>query len=313
MILLKCIRHDLSMILKCFSDRSMYNRSIRHSKHYQLNHLRGLLMRNRTLSRVSSGISLKISSKIHLKNFSNFKHSSVNFPARNQSIVDLKDGLVSNESSKLHRFFSSKSKENKIQGNFRNCVLVSKSNDIFENLAIEDWLYKYQDFENNELLLIWYNRPSIVIGRHQNPWQEVNLDKCLKSNVSLARRNSGGGTVFHDEKNLNICFFTSKKAYNRRRNLEYVQSTVKTSFGIDLKINAKEDLVLDRTGEKVSGTASKLAYNKSYHHCTLLIDTNLNDLSKFIRKKSVSFPARTFLELFYNFLRTLFLQSLHTQ
>ena len=207
-------------------------------------------------------------------------------------------------SSSISRPFSSSEKK-QIHGNFRNCILVSQSKNIFENLAIEDWLYRYQNFDDDDskLLLIWYNTPSIVIGRHQNPWQEINLDQCIRSNVALARRNSGGGTVYHDLNNLNICFFTNKKSYNRKRNLELIQRTIKTSFQIDLTINGKEDLVLDKTNEKVSGTASKLAYNKSYHHCTLLIDSDLNDLSKFIRKRSVGFSLELFQNLFQNYFR----------
>lgn len=170
-------------------------------------------------------------------------------------------------------------------GDFNNCVLVSNSTNIFENLAIEDWLYRHQNFDHNQLLLLWRNTPCVVIGRHQNPWQEVNLASCSAADVSVARRNSGGGTVYHDLNNLNICFFASKRAYNRKQNLELIRQTIQTNFQIDLNINAKEDLILGE--EKVSGTASKLAYNKSYHHCTLLVDSDLNDLSRFIRKRSV--------------------------
>lgn len=171
-------------------------------------------------------------------------------------------------------------------GDFNNCVLVSSSKNIFENLAIEDWLYRHQNFDNNQLLLLWRNAPCVVIGRHQNPWQEINIAQCTKSGVSVARRNSGGGTVYHDLNNLNICFFASKRAYNRKQNLELIRNTIQASFQIDLNINTKEDLILDQ--KKVSGTASKLAYNKSYHHCTLLVSSDLNNLSKFIRKGSVS-------------------------
>lgn len=78
----------------------------------------------------------------------------------------------------------------------------------------------------------------------------MNLDECRRSDVNLARRNSGGGTVYHDLNNLNICFFTNKKNYNRKRNLEFIRDAIKNDFQINLNINKKEDLVLD-TGEKV--------------------------------------------------------------
>lgn len=206
----------------------------------------------------------------------------------------------------FNKYFSSKDNQ-KIKSNFKNCILISKSNSIFENLAIEDFLYRYQDFNNdNHLLLIWFNRPSIVIGRHQNPWQEIKLKECLQSNIDIARRNSGGGTVYHDLNNLNISFFTNKLKYNRKKNLEFIKNTIKSDFKINLNINKKEDLIFDKTEEKVSGTASKLAFDKSYHHCTLLIDSNLTELSKYIRKGSVNFYLKNKIRLlklinFYNF------------
>jgi|688.fasta_scaffold480650_1 lipoate-protein ligase A len=36
---------------------------------------------------------------------------------------------------------------------------------------------------------------SVVIGRHQNPWVEVNLKDMKKNGVLLSRRNSGGQYV----------------------------------------------------------------------------------------------------------------------
>ncbi len=43
-------------------------------------------------------------------------------------------------------------------------VFVSKSTNIFENLALEDWLYKNFDFETQSLLFMWVNTPWFVIN-----------------------------------------------------------------------------------------------------------------------------------------------------
>jgi lipoyltransferase 1 len=168
-------------------------------------------------------------------------------------------------------------------------VLFSKSNDIFVNLSLEDWIYRNIDLNNKKILLLWTNRPSIVIGRHQNPWRECYVNRCIDNNIEIVRRNSGGGTVYHDFYNLNISFLSSKKLYNRKNNLIIIKDMLSKKFNIECEISKREDLVLKQTGNKISGTASKLGSTNSYHHCTLLIDVDLNRMKQFIRKESVGF------------------------
>ena len=164
-------------------------------------------------------------------------------------------------------------------------VLISKSKDIFVNLALEDWLYKNIDFTEKSILLMWTNGPSIVIGRHQNPWDECKLNVCREQNVSVARRNSGGGTVYQDFNNLNCSFMTSKDNYCRKRNLQFISDVLCNNWSIQSEISPREDLVLKQTGEKISGTASKLSSKNAYHHCTLLVDVNLDQMRSVIRKR----------------------------
>lgn len=71
-------------------------------------------------------------------------------------------------------------------------VLISGSRDIYQNLALEDWLYENADLQNESFLLLWRDEPCVVIGRHQNPWVECHVPYCEKFNVSIARRKSGG-------------------------------------------------------------------------------------------------------------------------
>lgn len=75
-------------------------------------------------------------------------------------------------------------------------VFISQSNDIFTNLALEDWFYRNFDFTNHHVLMLWSNDPCVVVGRHQNPFEETNVSHLQNAGIALARRNSGGGTVF---------------------------------------------------------------------------------------------------------------------
>ncbi|UYV76236.1 K02A2.6-like [Cordylochernes scorpioides] len=193
-------------------------------------------------------------------------------------------------------------------------IIHSKSDDIFKNLAFEDWLYKNCNFADTKtsIYLIWSNTPSVVVGRHQNPLIECSL-RCLNKNqVKLARRNSGGGTVFHDLGNLNISFITNREAYNRKKNLELICRALKKKleFGWLFALVSVVQVVLQlskswflklpeksRNGSEpwcwqVSGTAAKLGRNVAYHHCTLLVDSDTGLLRKTLATNNVGVESK---------------------
>jgi len=96
----------------------------------------------------------------------------------------------------------------------------------------------------------------------------------------LARRNSGGGTVYHDLGNINISFMTSKLEYNRCKNLNLICSALRRVFSdINVSVNKRDDIVVNDE-KKISGTAAKLSRSGAYHHCTLLVNVDTKNLHK---------------------------------
>lgn len=140
-------------------------------------------------------------------------------------------------------------------------VLQSQSTDVYQNLALEDWIDANIDLEQRSILLLWRNRPAVVIGRHQNPWTECNLSAMRTAGIPLARRRSGGGTVFHDLGNLNLTFFTSKKAYDRQRNLKVITEALRRLRpGLDVQATDRFDILLNGHF-KISGRVGRLTNN----------------------------------------------------
>ncbi|XP_038613179.1 LOW QUALITY PROTEIN: lipoyltransferase 1, mitochondrial [Tachyglossus aculeatus] len=171
-------------------------------------------------------------------------------------------------------------------------ILQSVSHDVYENLAVEDWVHDHANLEGRPVLFVWRNSPSVVIGRHQNPWQECDLRLLRARGVRLARRKSGGGAVFHDLGNVNLTFFTTRGEHDRRGNLDLVARALRSlQPRLDVAATARLDLVLDG-GFKVSGTASRVGRAAAYHHCTLLCGTDAALLAAALRGPAAGLAGR---------------------
>lgn len=166
-------------------------------------------------------------------------------------------------------------------------VYLSDTHDPWFNLATEDYLFKDMD-PSFQVLFLWRNSETVVIGRFQNPWSECNLKKMEEDNVKLARRQSGGGAVFHDLGNTNFTFLSGKNNYNKERNNKIIINSLK-KFNIDALASGRNDLVV--RDKKISGSAFKESIDRAFHHGTLLINTNLEKLQNYLTpnpKKLVS-------------------------
>ena len=68
-----------------------------------------------------------------------------------------------------------------------------KSNNPYYNLALEEYLFSNTD---EDIFMLWQNAPTVVVGRNQNVYAEVNLDFVKSHNVLVSRRITGGGAVY---------------------------------------------------------------------------------------------------------------------
>lgn len=156
------------------------------------------------------------------------------------------------------------------------------SRDPYFNLALEDYLCNRLPPEKNYLLL-YINSPSVVLGKNQNTYEEINLPYIRKEGIPVVRRVSGGGTVFHDEGNLNIAFFTPKDK-NRISSFERFNGfllPVLNALGIPAEPNYRHDILVE--GRKVSGNAQYAASQVVLSHCTMLFDAKLGGLRQALK------------------------------
>lgn len=158
-------------------------------------------------------------------------------------------------------------------------VFCSGSIDPWYNLALEEYLL--DNIKEDEILLyLWQNKDTVVIGRNQNPWKECRCRELENDGGHLARRLSGGGAVFHDLGNLNFTFLMNKKYYDLDKQLKVILNAVRNQ-GLDAKFTGRNDLVLN--GKKFSGNAFYYKKQSAYHHGTILIDSDLTKLIKYLQ------------------------------
>ncbi len=164
-------------------------------------------------------------------------------------------------------------------------VLISKSSETISNLAIEEALLD-QVATGEEILFLYENELSVVIGRFQNPWREYRTGLARRDGTPVYRRISGGGTVVHGPGNLNFSIITGSRVPDREKNLDRVISVV-TNLGVDIFRNDRFDLRIhsfpaadnyDKSGLKVSGSAFRQTSAASMHHATLLVNADLEKL-----------------------------------
>lgn len=144
------------------------------------------------------------------------------------------------------------------------------------NLAVEEYLLTR--VTEGEFLMLWKSAPTVVIGKFQNAYGEVSVAETLRRGIALVRRNSGGGTVYHDEGNLNFTMIADRgeNSPDYERFLTPVIAAL-NKLGIPAKMGDAFDITAD--GYKVSGNAQSVVKNRVMHHGTLLFDADLTVLS----------------------------------
>lgn len=154
----------------------------------------------------------------------------------------------------------------------------SPTTDPYLNLAIEDWLFRGLAADTSAILL-WRNGPTVVIGRYQNPWLECQVEQMAADGVALARRQSGGGAVFHDLGNTNFTFLSSRDSYDQDANFAVVIAALQR-LGVRAERTPRNDIVV--AGRKISGNAFRHLRDRSFHHGTILLDADLDRLTTYL-------------------------------
>jgi len=160
------------------------------------------------------------------------------------------------------------------------CIQNNITNPYF-NLAAEE--YVLRNFKEN-CFMLWRNKPSIIVGKHQNTLAEINFEYVKENNIDVVRRLSGGGAVFHDLGNLNFTFIQNVEGNDNLVDFKkYTKPIIEVlhQLGINARFEGRNDIMVD--GKKISGNAEHIFKKRVLHHGTLLFSSVISDLSKALK------------------------------
>lgn len=157
-------------------------------------------------------------------------------------------------------------------------INLPSSNNPYFNLAAEEHLLRSLNCEEANYLLLYTNKPCVVVGKNQSIYKEVNFNTLRNNKVLPARRISGGGTVYHDEGNLNFAMFS---AFNDSKinNYRYFNTSIVNALnkhGVAADFSPRNDIIC--VGKKLSGNAQFTNRKNIISHGTLLVNAELNNL-----------------------------------
>ena len=143
------------------------------------------------------------------------------------------------------------------------------------NCALEASLLAGQQ----EVLLFYINRPSVIIGRNQRMEAEADMDYCRRNDIVVVRRISGGGAVYHDYGNINYAFI-GNRSVGTVLDTDFTTPVMDAlrSLGVEVVVGARKELLSE--GRKISGTASYMTRGRFLFHGTLLYCTDLERLAR---------------------------------
>jgi len=156
--------------------------------------------------------------------------------------------------------------------------------DPYFNMALEEYLMKFYP-SDKDILMLWQSGPAVLIGRYQNTIAQINQDFVRENDIKIARRITGGGSVYQDFGNVNYSYIIrdgKSVQYNYKKLAEPVIDAL-IKLGVKAEFNGRNDITIE--GRKISGNAQHVYKNTVLHHGTLLLNSDLENLSNVLKVK----------------------------
>ena len=152
----------------------------------------------------------------------------------------------------------------------------TKSRDPYFNFGAEYYFAAERDM-GDAVFLLWSTTPTLMLGKYQNAWEEIDLPYAEEKGINLVRRLSGGGTIYTDEGGLQYSFIR-RDGVREISFDEYMEPVIVAlnSLGVPAERGGRNDILVG--GKKISGNAQFKLRGSTVHHGSLLFDTDIGEM-----------------------------------
>ena len=171
------------------------------------------------------------------------------------------------------------------------CLIPSNYDTTANCLALEQTLLNHPS--SSLYLYIWESKEiSVVLGRSKSIDNDVHHPNCLKDNIPIYRRISGGGTVLQGPGCLNFALIglidqlpwaqtiSSTTQYILDKHQQMLSNHIE-----GVKMQGQSDLCINHL--KFSGHAQRRTHNAFLYHGTFLYDFDLSLMNKYLKNPPI--------------------------
>jgi len=146
---------------------------------------------------------------------------------------------------------------------------------------------KAQNKIPNTLRFLSFEPECVLIGYHQNPYDEVNLELCEFLNIDVGRRRTGGGAIYFNKAQIGWEVVASLKDFDIKNYEELSQymcekvAKALSTLGVDAKYRPRNDIEVN--SKKISGTGGVLQEGAFLYQGTILIDFDPDKMASLLK------------------------------
>ena len=169
--------------------------------------------------------------------------------------------------------------------------LETGSTDPCYNLALEQHVLEQR--REGDWLILWQNQNTVVVGLNQNTAEEINASFVEAHGITVVRRMTGGGAVYHDLGNLNYSFIRDVGNAEELTIGRFTEPVCRAlaSLGVQAATSGRNDILVD--GKKISGVAQRIVKGRILHHGTLLFDSDPAMIAGALRADPAKFTSKS--------------------